>query len=708
MHDVARARTALLTSCRGALALLALWSLGACVTKQDAWFRRAEARQDTTIFSALDLPAPSAQRSASGAPGPQYWQQQADYVISAELDPASRQVVGSEHVTYRNASPDTLTYLWVNLEQNTFRQDSIGAAVSGSAAIGMAPAEGDGCTLHALRAGAADLAHSVYDTEMRVDLPAPLLPGASFEFDVEWSFTVPEKVFRRFGVEKVEQGTIIEVAQWFPQVAVYDDVHGWNTLPYIGSGEFYSNFGDYDVRLTVPRDQLVVATGVLQNPEEVYTPEQVGRLERARASAETVAIRSAEEVGRPESRPQGTGPLTWRFKAERVRSFAFASSEAFILDAAGADGVLVQSAYPKEALPTWGQSTQMLKTAILGYGKRWFPYPYPVATNVNGPEGGMEYPMIIFCGGRSDEHGLYGVTAHEIGHNWFPMTVNTDERRHAWMDEGFNTFINRYATADWFPDSELRADRSDAARFADAMAQPEMSPVDTPADMLRGRLLGQLQYTKTGVGLTLLREQILGPDRFDEAFREYIRRWAFKSPQPADFYRTMEDAAGVDLAWFWRGWFMETGTLDLAVRQVEQSQPAPAPAAPTAPGSVAPGGRAAAVVAPPQGGRGRRGRGGPRDLPARISIDNLGELVMPADVTIALDDGTVLRREVPVQAFASSNRFVLAVPTDRWVVRVTIDEDGNYPDVDRSNNTWINLRERRAGPFPEPPSPQPR
>jgi len=678
------------------LALAALPALAACTAQPSPWFRHVEARQDTTIFSALDLPTPTDMRGASGAPGPAYWQQQADYVIDATLEPTTRVLTGSEHVTYHNNSPDTLTYLWMNLEQNAFRADSLGVAVAPYTAVGVTRSEGDGCTITALRSGGgADLPHVVYDTQMRIDLAEPIAPGASFEFDVEWFFTVPENVFRRFGIERVEQGRIFELAHWFPQVSVYDDVHGWNTLPYIGTGEFYSNFGDYDVRLTVPREHLLVATGVLQNPAEVFTAEQVARLERAKTSAETVLIRGADEVGKPESRPAGSGPLTWHFKAQSVRTFAFATSEAFILDAAGQDGVLIQSAYPKEGLPTWGKSTQMLKTAIAGYSKRWFPYPYPVATNVNGPEGGMEYPMIIFCGGRGSERGLYGVTTHEIGHNWFPMMVNTDERRHAWMDEGFNTFINRYSMADWFGEEpDAPAPRTDPAAFAESMLAPDLLPVDTPADALPRRLLGQLQYTKTGVGLTLLREQIVGPERFDAAFREYIRRWAFKSPQPADFYRTMEDAAGMDLAWFWRGWFQETGYLDQCVREVAQSQPVASQAANAA--------HAAAQVTVQASGRPVRPGGRvPRGLPARISIDNLGELVMPAAVRITFDDGTTLERLIPVQAFANTNRFVLAVPTDRWITRVVIDEDGNFPDVDRGNNTWINLRPRRGGPFPE-------
>jgi hypothetical protein len=339
----------------------------------------------------------------------------------------------------------------------------------------------------------------VYDTVARIDLPEAISPrGGALELDLEWTFVIPERVFRRFGIEETAHGEIFEAAQWFPSVAVYDDVHGWNTLPYLGTGEFYTNFGDYDVSLTVPWDHLVVATGSLENPDEVYTKTQLERLSRARSSDETVVIRSAEEVGDPASRPESAGTLTWHFRAHDVRTFAWASSPAFVLDGANADGVLCQSAYPQESRPLWEKSTQMLRSAILGYGKRWYRYPYPVATNVSGPEPGMEYPMIIFCQAQQDDHDLFGVTAHEIGHNWFPMLVNTDERRHAWMDEGFNTFINYYADEDWFGTEENG--RGNPVSFASRMLAPGLVPIETPPDQLPPHLLGELEYSKTAAG----------------------------------------------------------------------------------------------------------------------------------------------------------------------------------------------------------------
>ena len=603
-------------------------------------------RPDVTIFSPLDLPTPNRVRTASGAPGPDYWQQEVDYRIDASIDPATRTIAGKEQVTYRNHSPETLTFLWVHLEQNILKKDSIGSLTGGGEAVGGPSEPSDGVTVRSLTSEGAALTHQVYDTMMRVELPKPLPPGGTFVFECEWSFQVPSQVFRRFGTWDVAKGTVWEVAQWFPAVAVYDDVHGWNTLPYVGTGEFYNNFGDFDLSITAPRDHIVVASGALQNESEVYTQEQLQRLQQAKQSRDTVVIRSAEEVGQPGSRPAGDGPLTWRFKAENVRTVAFASSEAFILDACSREGVLVQSAYPEESRPVWDKSTQMLATAIEGYNRRWFRYPYPVATNVGGVEGGMEYPMIIFCSGQNNrsERGLYGVTTHEIGHNWFPMVVNTDERRHAWMDEGFNTFINRYSSADWFK----KGSEPKPSTFAAMMKMPGV-PIVTAADRLNGLQLGLLQYQKTGVGLTILREYVLGEERFDYAFREYIRRWAFKSPQPADFFRTMENAAGMDLAWFWRGWFLEDALLDQAVDGVKQ------------PGQKGPG---------------------------RITFRNKERMVMPLTYRITFEDDSTETVRLPVEAWFQSDVITRPTPAGKKLKEVRIDPDAALPDAARDNNVW--------------------
>jgi len=643
-------RTLSLVTWGRALLGTAIFLSGPILFAQDAEApgpRVPEARANTTIFSPLTLPAPNNMRNGAGAPGKDYWQQQTDYRIEASLDPETRLVRGQAHVTYWNNSPDPLDYLWLSLEQNAFREDSASVLTGENSAIGSSEPEGDGYTIVGVQSGGQEVSFLVYDTLGKLTPAATIPPHSKYEFDIAWSFVIPEKVFRRFGIRNFEMGKTYEVAQWIPALTVYDDINGWNTLPYLGTGEFYSNFGTYDVAITVPREMIVVATGELTNPEDVFTAEQVERRQQAMKSRDTVMIRSAEEVGDPTSRPAGDGPLTWKFHAEKVRTFAWAASTAFILDACSTDrGVLVQSAYAKEGQRAWKDSTAMLRTAIEGYDKRWFPYPYPVATNVQGAEGGMEYPMIIFCRGRS-ERGLYGVTTHEIGHNWFPMMVNTDERRHAWMDEGFNTFINGYSTPDWFGEAP---NENDPGAFAMMLQMANTVAIDTRPDMLNGMQLGILQYQKTGVGLTLLRESILGPERFDAAFREYIKRWAFKSPQPADFFRTMEDAAGMDLAWFWRGWFLEPTQLDQAISGV--SSP-------------------------------RRNRG------PRVRLDNLGEMVMPVELRVAYEDGAIDNIKLPVEVWYQSNRIVHELSSDHGqVMMVTIDPEKHFPDVDTSNNTW--------------------
>ncbi|HIA38072.1 MAG TPA: M1 family peptidase [Planctomycetes bacterium] len=623
--------------------LLTLFLATASAQSEDIdWQRVPEARPNATIFSPLDLPAPNSVRNGAGAPGEDYWQQQVDYDIEVSIDPETRTVHATADVTYTNNSPDKLDYLWLHLEQNVFRQDSIGNAVADTASIG-ASAEGDGYTIYGVKHKRKDLPFHVYDTMGLLELPKPLIgSGGKFSFEIEWSFVIPKNVFRRFGMKKYKKGYVYELAQWIPQVAVYDDVNGWNTLPYLGSGEFYTNFGDYDVEITVPHDFVVVATGELKNKNKVFTPTQSKALDKAKKSKDTVMIIAKEEVGRNDSRPLGDKPLTWKFEAEDVRTFAWACSDAFILDAASVDGILVQTAYPEEGGKVWAKATQMMCKAIAGYNRRLIPYPYPVATNVLGPEGGMEYPMIVFCNGRR-ERGVYGVTTHEIGHNWFPMMINTDERRHAWMDEGFNTFINGYSTEDWF--GPQRLNENDPAEFAWMMQMADSVPIITAPDKLPSMALGLLEYAKTGVGLTLLRETIIGPERFDFAFKQYMNRWKFKSPQPADFFRTIEDAAGMDLAWFWRGWFMESGMLDQAISGVGKNSD-------------------------------------------RIRFENLGELVMPLHFRVTYTDGTFDDYKKPVEVWFQTDQIVVNLDSDKEIAEVEIDAQRLFPEIDRDDNVW--------------------
>ncbi len=636
----------------------------------------AAARDYALRFTAPEWPAPGMVRTASGEPGPEYWQQRADYLIHASLDEPARTVTARATVTYTNHSPQALTYLWLNLEQNLFRLESDGARMTGPGdrfgnrdgfAGGL---EVLGVSASATPEGLPDPAQTltlhIYDTVGRLDLPAPVAArGGTTTFTIAWKFKVPPYGSDRLGISEVADGPIFQLAQWFPAVAKYDDVHGWNTLPYLGTGEFYTDYGSFDVSLSVPASHLVAATGVLQNPDDVLTPQQRERLSSARASSDTVAIRPLEEVGKPESRPATTssdGRLTWRFKADNVRTFAWSSSAAFIWDACflpgagiGSDGafgrgegVLCQSFYPREAT-AWSKSTQYVRDAIEHYSRTWYAYPYPTATNVNGVCGGMEYPMVAYCGAREDARGLWGVTTHELGHNWFPMIVGTDERRHAWMDEGFNTFINYYHQLERYPDELPR--RGHPRRWSRDNPRPSTQPIDTPADLLLQGTLGATQYAKTAVGLVLLREGILGEERFDAAFKEYIRRWAFKSPRPWDFARTMENAAGADLGWFWRGWFYEAGVLDQAVTTVMQPE-----------------------------GESRN---------ARITFQNRGDLIMPVVYRVDYTDGTSEARRLPVQVWAQGDSWTTTWDTrGRKIKGVTIDPDEQFPDVDLGNNVW--------------------
>lgn len=625
-----------------------------------ASIRTAQPRPDTTIFSPLDLPAPNGTRLGSGAPGPDYWQQQVDYVIEATLDEPTKRLDASMKVTYHNNSPHALDYIWLQLEQNLFKPDSDGSL---SRAGGVMRAfESDfhgGFDIAHVRSGGEDLEFAIYDTLARVNLPEAIAPGEVYEFEVGFAFTMPPYM-RRMGSQKVDQGTIFEYAQWFPHVCTYDDVYGWNTLPYLGTGEFYTNFGNFDVSLTVPRDHIVAATGDLENAHDVLTIKQITSLARARNSDATVVIRSIDEVGDPSSRPAGEGPLTWRFTARNVRTFVWASSPAYAWDACTAKvtdlegvtrNVLCQSVYPGEA-GAWfhdhedGGSSQYIKHAIEFYSEFVYPYPYPQMTNVNGPEGGMEYPMMVFCGARNSPRGLFGVTDHEVGHSWFPMIVSTDERRHIWMDEGFNTFMNMYSRANR-RGSEVNIGRARRQTMDDARQGGQ--PIVMAPDQMSSRWVGRLGYRKTGYGLYLLREYILGPERFDFAFKTYVRRWAFKSPQPADFFRTMEDAAGVDLAWFWRSWFIESTSLDQAVTEVSQSE----------------------------------------GKPVRVTFFNNNEMVMPLEFDVTYDDESVERRRLPIEIWFSTNRWTASWDTEgRMVTGIEIDPDGILPDVEPENNTW--------------------
>ncbi len=562
-------------------------------------------------FRQLDelLPTPTTTRTASGAPGHAYWQQRADYKLRATLDEAKRAVTGAGTVTYHNNSPDTLHYLWVQLDQNMFRGDSDNRNIStipSRDAWQKGGAEGvkfdairfayesrafdGGFKIGSVKSGdGRPLHYAINKTMMRIDLPQPLKPGAKVSFAMEWSFNIPEAsvIGRRMGFErfdKEDKNDLFEVAQWFPRMAAYYDVAGWQNKQYLGDGEFTLEFGDYDVEITVPADHIVASTGELQNAGEVLTAAQRDRLKQARTAKKPVLIVTQAEAEANEKQRTGT-MKTWRFKAQNVRDFAFASSRKFIWDAQGMKSgdkdVLAMSYYPKEGNPLWEQySTQAIIHTIEQYNKYSFDYPYPVAISVNGPIGGMEYPMISFNGPRptkdkktgeityskATKYGLISVIIHEVGHNYYPMIVNSDERQWTWMDEGLNSFLQYLAENAW--EENYPARRGDPRDITDYMKSRNQTPIMTNSESVLQR--GPNAYAKPATALNILRETVLGRELFDFAFKEYGRRWKFKRPTPADLFRTMEDASGTDLDWFWRGWFYTTDAVDVSVDGISE------------------------------------------------------------------------------------------------------------------------------------------
>ncbi len=576
----------------------------------------ASAQQFDDKFRQLEeiLPTPTDTRTASGAPGHAYWQQRADYTIRASLDEAKRAVSGTETITYHNNSPDTLSYLWIQLDQNMFAAGSDNRSTvtypSRDAWVtGRAGAQGgtnfdNARYIFASRdfdggfkiasvtdADGKPLHYVINRTMMRIDLPQPMKPGSRLSLKMAFSFNVPEtKVLgRRMGYErfdKEDKNDIFEIAQWYPRMAAYYDTYGWQNKQYLGDGEFTLEFGDYDVELTVPADHVVAATGVLQNAGSVLSAAQQKRLEQARGSNKPVMIVTQDEATAAE-KSRATGTRTWRFKASNVRDFAWATSRKFIWDAQGfkqgGTDVLAMSFYPKEANPLWEHySTPAIIHTIQNYSKYTFDYPYPVAISVNGPVGGMEYPMLSFNGGRPTKdkktgqatyakrtkYGLISVIIHEVGHNYFPMIVNSDERQWTWMDEGLNTFMQFLAEQAWEPN--YPSNRGEPRAIVDYMASRGQTPIMTNSESVLSR--GNNAYAKPATALNVLRETVLGRELFDFAFKQYAQRWKFKRPTPADFFRTMEDASGTDLDWFWRGWFYGTDPVDVSVDGITEYQ----------------------------------------------------------------------------------------------------------------------------------------
>jgi len=612
---------------------------------------------DTSIFAPLALPPGNEFRSGSGAPGPKYWQNHADYDIKASLDTTSKTLTGSLRLKYTNNSPDTLRFIWMQMEQNAFKDKSLNSFIfPQESRFGARGFEGGDVVdkfdqlLGAKRVSVKQRANG---TVMKVDLAEPLAPGKAATFDIAWHFLIPEHGADRMG----RDGMLYELAQWYPKVNVYDDLRGWNTEPYLGQGEFYLEYGNFTVEITVPAGYIVASTGTLTNPTAVLTPTQISRLAQASKSATPVHIVTLDEIRSGAARPKtASATLTWKYSAKNVRDVAWAATPEYIWDASSWNGILAQAYYRPSAVEPWKDAADMTRQSIEEYSTRWFQYPWPQMSAVEGPISGMEYPMLIMEAKSDDKYDLYNVITHEAGHNWFPMLVGSNERVYMWQDEGFNTFINTFSEAKRYPEKGDQMQRALGERSLVEQVQKANvdGPIDVAPDRIDPRMLGVTAYVKPSVGLQLLRQEIMGPEAFDDAFRTYIQRWAYKHPTPADFYRTMEDVGGKRLDWFWREWFQENVKFDQAIDTVVV-QPAPT------------GGQVITVV------YGNRARG-----------------VLPIHARFTYSDGSVDSYDYPAEVWSTNTTHYMRRynVSGKTLTRIELDPDNRLVDIDRTNNTW--------------------
>lgn len=605
-------------------------------------------------------------RAASGEPGHAYWQNRADYKITASLNEEKNEITGSVIISYKNNSPQELPYIWLQLDQNLYDLQSRGQAkmpATGRSRYGDAKSTFSGgykiSSVQLVSAGKSveNIPYVITDTRMQLRLAKALAARTgAVSVKIDYSYIIPEYGSDRTGILKTKNGNIYSVAQWYPRVCVFDDLQGWNTLPYLGASEFYLEYGDLEAALTVPASHIVVASGELLNAQEVLTPVQLKRFNQAKGSDTTITIRGEADVTDPASRPSKP-TCTWKFAISNARDFAWATSKSFIWDAAkinlpSGKKCLATSVYPAESagVKGWGRATEYTKGSIENYSKRWFEFPYPVASNVASNVGGMEYPGIVFCGSTAKTAGLFGVTDHEFGHTWFPMIVGSNERKYGWMDEGFNTFINSLAGED-FNKGEYKAAKTDWHLYAKYLFSPTSEAMLNTPDVLQEKNIGIELYMKPGYALTLLRENILGKDRFDYAFKKYIRDWKFKHPSPYDFFRSIENGAGEDLSWFWRGMFLENYKLDQALSKVDYI--------------------------------GNDAKNG-----ALITIENLDQLAMPVVIEYTTKSGKTERKNLPVEVWQNNASWKVRLNTTEELQKVVIDPDHSFPDMNPANNTW--------------------
>jgi hypothetical protein len=693
------------------------------------------------------LPTPNNRRTASGAPGYEYTQQKVDYKMDIVLDEEANRIFGNESITYKNNSKDYLEYLWVQLDQNMRAPDSK-TPLANSEKLGNNPYNGPktftknnilkpadfGFKIEEVKnINGNPISYTVNRTMMRINLPQPLSPGGVFEFNIKWNYLINNSVTDggRSGFELFDDGNKnYTIAQFFPRLAVYDNVEGWQNMQFWGRSEWALEFGDYDVKITVPADHIVDATGELLNEKKVLTKEQQKRFEKARTSFNNPVFIVTQDEAELAEKERSNKTKTWHFNAKNVRDFAFASSRKYIWDAMAVNingkTVMAVSLYPKEGNPLWEEhSTRVVANTLEEYSKMTFDYPYSKAISVHADRQGMEYPMICFNYGRPNPDGTYsertkrgmiGVITHEVGHNFFPMIVNSDERQWTWMDEGINSFVEILAELDYDPNFYTGNLPKDIVGYM-SINQNNLSPIMSQGDYVKN--FGPNAYTKPAAGLYMLRQTIMGPELFDYAFRTYSKRWMFKHPSPADFFRTMEDASAMDLDWFWRGWFYTTDYNDIALKEVKKFILTDQPTEEAKKmakrynmdladfdgklvyfkkeekGSVASNALIASeipVIKNHLALMTEDEKKSLKDIPNyfyEVTFEKPGGLVMPIIVELEYEDGTKDRHKFPAQIWRYNDKMVSKVfKTVKEIKKITIDPDLETADIDTSNNSW--------------------